>query len=163
MANDLMIDIAVTRVAIVTTVVNPLAPTAAEMAAGFDITPCLTSGTEIDFAEDDVISEMVWSDGQKSEAPSLGNYTVMINAMRKFTAGVPGTADPATACVQYSTIYVYKRTGLASSAAWAADQKADMFKVVVGRHQKPSGVGGYLKLKFKGLPAGLSGVATVAA
>lgn len=164
MANDRLIDIAVTKVVAVTTVATPLAPTVAELTAGLDITAMLTSGTEIDYADTDVVTEMGFADGEKIEAPSLRSYTVQLNMFRLFTAGVVGSSDPSTIFTTgYPTLYIYKRTGLASSAAWAAAQKADMFKITADRPRKPSGVGGFLKMMVKGLPQGLSGEATVAA
>jgi hypothetical protein len=163
MANDRLIDIAVAKCIVVTTVVAPLAPTVAEMTAGLDITNALTSGSEIDYADSDTVSEMSWAEGQKVEAPSLGNYTVQLNMFRLYTSGVPGSADPATIfTANYPTLYVYVRTGLPSATAVAAAQVWDVFKITADRPKKPKGAGGYLKLMVKGLPAGLSGVATIA-
>lgn len=164
MANDRLIDIAVTKVIAVTTVTAPLAPTVAEMTAGLDITNMLTSGTEIDYADTDVVTEMSFAEGEKVEAPSLRNYTVQLNMFRLYTAGVPGTNDPETIFTNaYPTLYIYRRTGLPSSTAVAATQKWDLFKITADRPKKPSGQGGFVKMMVKGLPQGLSGQATVAA
>lgn len=164
MANDLLVDIAVTRVYAVTTVTAPAAPTVAELNAGMDITDLLTTGSEIDYADSDVISEMSWAQGQKVEAPSLGNYTVQLNMFRKFTSGVAGTADPSTIFTNaFPTVYIYKRVGLASSAAWAAAQVGDVFKIIGDKPKKPAGVGGYLKLNVKGLVTGYAVPFVVAA
>jgi hypothetical protein len=163
MANDRVIDIAKTKVIAVTTVVAPLAPTVAEMTAGLDITGALTSGTEIDFADTDVVSEMSFADGEKIEAPSLRGYTVQLNMFRLFTAGVAGTNDPSTIFTdQYPTLYIYKRVGIPSSTAVAAAQVFTVFKVTADRPKMPSGVGGFLKMMVKCLPQGFSGTATVA-
>lgn len=165
MANDRLIDLAVTKVIAVTTVVSPFAPTVAELTAGLDITGALTSGTEIDCADSEVISEMSFADGQKVEAPAMGNYTVQLNMFRLFTAGAVGTLDPSTVfTTTYPTLYIYKRTGLPSSTAVAASQPGwDVFKITADKPKKPAGVGGFLKMMVKGLPQGLSGPVTVAA
>lgn len=163
MANDRVIDIAVTKVIAVTTVVSPLAPTVAEMTAGLDITGMLTSGTEIDYADTDVVSEMSFGDGEKIEAPSLRGYTVQLNMFRLFTAGAIGSNDPSTIFTSsYPTLYIYARTGLPSATAVAATQKWDVFKITADRPKKPKGQGGFLKMMVKGLPQGFSGEATVA-
>lgn len=165
MANDRLIDIAVTKVIAVSVApVDPLAPTVSEMTAGLDITPMLTSGTEIDFADTDVVSEMSFADGEKIEAPSLRSYTVQLNMFRLFTSGLAGTGDPSTVFTSaYPTLYIYKRTGLPSSTAVAAAQVFEVFKVTADRPKKPSGQGGFLKMMVKCFPQGFSGTATVAA
>ena len=159
-----LIDIAVAKCIVVSTVTDPAAPTVAEMTAGLDVTDLLTSGTEIDFADSDVVSEMSWAQGEKADAPSLGNYTVQLNMFRSYLAGVPDTDDPGTIfTAAFPTLYVYTRTGLPSSTAVAASQEWDYFKIIADRPKKPKGVGGNLKMMVKGLPAGESGTATVAA
>ena len=163
MANDRVIDIAVTKVIVVTTVAAPLAPTVAELTAGTDITGTLTSGTVIDFADTDVVTEMSFSDGEKIEAPSLRSYDVQLNMFHLFTSGVVGTQDPSVIFTDtYPTLYIYKRVGLPSSAAVAAAQKFTVFKVTADRPKEPSGQGGFLKMMVKCLPQGFSGRAVVA-
>ena len=163
MANDRVIDIAVTKVIAVTTVASPLAPTVAELTAGLDITPMLTSGTTIDFADTDVVSEMSFADGEKIEAPSLRSYDVQLNMFKLYTSGVVGTQDPSTIFTDtYPTLYIYKRTGLPSATAPLATQKWLVFKITADRPKEPSGQGGFLKMMVKGFPQGFSGRATVA-
>jgi hypothetical protein len=164
MANDRLIDIAVTKVIVCSTApAAPLAPTVTELTAGLDITAALTTGTVIDYADSDVVTEMSFADGQKIEAPSLGAYTVDLTMFRLFTSGTPGTNDPATIFTgNYPTLYVYKRTGLPSTTAVAASQKFDVFKITADRPKKPSGAGGFLKMMVKGRMSGFSGEATVA-
>lgn len=165
MANDRLIDIAVTKILVLTTAPSaPNAPTVAELTAGKDITPILTSGTEIDFEDSEVVTELGFADGQKVEAPSLGSFKVQLNMFRLWTTGAPGTDDPSvTFTDNYPTLWVYKRVGLASSAAVAAAQKFTYFKITADRPREPAGVGGFTKMMVKGLPQGVSGRATVVA
>lgn len=168
MANDRLIDLAVTKVIVTSTVSSPLAPTVAELTAtsptSVDITSMLTSGTEIDWAESDTVTEMSFSDGQEVAAPSMGKYVVNLVMFRLYTSGVLGTLDPSVIFTHsYPTLYVYKRVGLASSAAVAASQKFDVFKITADKPITPAGVGGFVKMRVKGLPQGFSGIATVAA
>jgi hypothetical protein len=165
MANDRLIDIAVTKVIVLTTAPTNLnAPTVAELTAGTDITSILTSGTEIDFEDSEVVTEMGFADGQKVEAPALGSYKVQLNMFRLWTSGAPGTNDPSVIFTDtYPTLYVYKRVGLASSAAVAATQKFTYFRITADRPREPAGQGGFTKMMVKGLPQGVSGRATVAA
>lgn len=44
--------------------------------------------------------------------------------------------DAVTALTPGSTVYVVRRYGLAFDAAWATDQKVDVFKCVVGKKQR---------------------------
>jgi hypothetical protein len=153
-----VVDLAVTRVAVVTTIAAFPAITAVEVLAGINITPYLK---DIDFDADDSdkVEERSIQETSKIEVPTIGNYHASLTMFDDFTAGVPLSTSATPRGVfgtPYSTSYLVMRTGLASTTAFAA---SDVCKAALFRWDKlktPGGKNdGYLKCMVTGLQQGL--------
>lgn len=145
---------------------NYTAPTAAEIAAGKDISPFVVTTTSVQPAASDTTNEKSITDTANVVVPTIGNYEGSLTLFRDFTAGVPTSSVDllATFPAAGHVGYLVRRVGKPSSTAIAAADVVDVFKFMTDNPQVAGGTGeGYLKLTVPLLQQGAFKVGAVVA
>src|SRR5690348_235365 len=126
-----LIDLAVTKVAWVTTIATPSAPTAAELTAGKDLGPYLTTNYKVGMEDSDTVSEKSITETAEIVVPTIQKYSGMLELFRDFTTGAPSANDFTTFFLGASELgYIVRRTGTPSSTAFASAQKVEVYKFI---------------------------------
>lgn len=142
------VDLNVTKYAWADTIADVDAPTAAELTGATDISAYVVTTTSVGPTASDTIQEKGITDTANVDVLTIGNYQGTLVLFRDLTAGAPTANDPIDTIFTASGItgYLVRRIGLASSAAFAASQKVEVYKFMTDTPQLQGGVGdGYLK------------------
>jgi hypothetical protein len=155
-----LIDLAVTKVAWVTTIASVSAPaTATELNAGTtkDLGPYLTTNYKVGMEDSDTVSEKSITETAQIDVPTIQKYSGMLELFRDFTTGVPSASDFTSFFAGANeTGYIVRRTGKASSVAFAVGDKLEVYKFVADPPKLTAGSGsGYVKGTVKLLPQGV--------
>lgn len=153
-----MVDLSVTKLAWVTTIANPSAPTVAELNAGKDLSCLMTTSYEVRFDASDSVSEQAVCESSATVTPTIEKYMGNLVLFSDYAAGVlSGTDAWSVFSNNYELGYFVRRLGLPYSTAWAAAQKIEVFKFVADRVQRTGGVAsGYLKATVPLFPQGFA-------
>lgn len=160
-----LIDLAVTKVSWVVTLSSTSAPTAAQLNAGTDLGPYLTTNYSVGMEDSDTVSERSITESAEIQVPTIQKYAGMLELFRDYTAGVPAGTDFTTIFAGASEVgFLVRRVGLPSSTTFAASQKVEVYKFVADPPRLTGGTGsGYVKGTVKLLPQGVYNLnATVA-
>lgn len=134
---------------------NPLAPTAAELNAGIDVScDVLASDFTWSATDSDKVAEKALCDTNNSNALGASNFQAALTFFRKFdaTTGAPDTPNEdgyQAAKAKGTTLYGYMRkNGKLASAAWAASDEIPLgMEVLTDNPQEVTG-GGYIKRRI---------------
>lgn len=154
-----MVDLGITKISWVTTISNPLAPTAAELNAGKDLSCLMTTTYEARFDGSDNVTEQAVCETSSTITPTIEKYMGNLVFFQDYTAGVLSGTDISSAFANaYELGYLVVRTGLPYSTAWTAAQKISFIgKYVADRVQSVGGVAsGYLKATVPLFPQGFA-------
>lgn len=166
-----LIDLAVTKVAWVPSsvgIANIQSPDVSSelTAAGVkDLGPYLTTNYKVGMEDSDTVSEKSITETAEIVVPTIQKYSGMLELFRDFTSGAP------TAVVDFTNYflgasevgYIVRRTGKASSVAFATGDVLEVYKFIADPPKFAPGSGsGYVKGTVKLLPQGVFALAAVA-
>lgn len=155
-----LIDLAVVKIAWVTTIANVAAPAAAtELNAGStkDLGIYLTTNYKLGMEDSDTVSERSVTESAEIQVPTIQKYSGMLELFRDYTAGAPAATDFTSYFAGASELgYIVRRVGLPSTTAFASGQKMEVYKFIADPPHLTGGTGsGYVKGTVKLLPQGV--------
>lgn len=156
MTGSKLIDLGVTKVWWVTTVVSPTAITVAEITAGKDISTALLPDYSFGADASTTVTERDITALFDADTPTIGKYKGSLHLFRKIlNTGLAGTDDLLSTFAGKPRGYLVRRIGLPSTTAIAALQVVDIGEFIADVPQQEAGTGsGFVKLTVPLLPQG---------
>lgn len=139
------VDLGITKLTWVTALVDPAAPTVAELTGGKDLSCVMASSYEVRADTSDTVSEKAVCETANADTPTAQNYMGNFVLFRDWDATTPpgdwdDTDDPIvifpTGRIQG---FFVRRTGLPYDTAYAASQKVEVYKFITDEPQHAGG------------------------
>lgn len=137
---------------------DPLSPTLAELNAAnnVNLSPYVVTTSTMNATASDTVNERSIAETANVVVPTVANYEGTLVLFRDFSDGAPTDDDPFALFSRAGIPgYLVRRLGKASTAAYAAGDVVDVFRVRTDSPQASGGAGdGYLKVTVPMLQQG---------
>lgn len=147
-------------------IVNPAAPTTAELTAGVDLSCVMVSTYEVRADGSDTTNERAVCETANVVAPTVQNYMGNLNMFREINdaTGLAEADDPLNTFDFGDVGYFVRRLGKPYTTAYAASDVVEVYKFMADTPQIQGGTGeGYLKATVPLLQQGVFDLRAVVA